>query len=61
MSAVGSGTCPLPAVYQHAPWEAPQEVLDDAEIERGREYPRPIVDHVAARLRALEAFKRVSK
>ena len=56
-----SAVAPLPAVYQHAPWEAPQAVLDDAEIELGRDYPRPIVDHVAARLRALEAFKRVSK
>jgi deoxyribodipyrimidine photo-lyase len=55
------GACQLLAAYQHAPWGVPQAVLDDAEIELGRDYPRPIVDHAAARLRALEAFKCVSK
>ncbi len=47
----------LPADHIHAPWEAPAEVLRQAGVALGRDYPRPIVDHAPARLRALAAFK----
>jgi len=47
----------LPADHIHAPWEAPDAVLQQAGVTLGRDYPRPIVDHAEARLRALAAFK----
>ena len=50
----------LPDKYLHAPWTAPAGVLRDAGVELGNTYPAPIVDHKAARQRALEAFKSIS-
>ncbi|HSR70812.1 MAG TPA: FAD-binding domain-containing protein, partial [Kiloniellales bacterium] len=47
----------LPARHIHAPWEAPADILRDAGVRLGKTYPEPIVDHGAARARALEAFK----
>lgn len=46
----------LPTKYLHAPWTAPDDVLLDAGIRLGVDYPRPIVDHAQARERALQAF-----
>jgi deoxyribodipyrimidine photo-lyase len=46
----------LPDEHLHAPWEAPATVLKAAGIRLGTEYPKPIVDHRAARQRALDAF-----
>jgi deoxyribodipyrimidine photo-lyase len=46
----------LPDDFIHAPWTAPSAVLKPAGIELGRDYPRPIIDHAAARKRALAAF-----
>ena len=46
----------LPDKYLHWPWTAPELILKKAEIELGRTYPLPIVDHQRARKRALEAF-----
>ena len=46
----------LPDKYLHAPWEAPDHVLNKAEISLGKTYPRPVVDHSAAREEALSAF-----
>jgi len=46
----------LPAKYLHAPWTAPREILDRADVRLGQTYPRPIVDHAKARAAALEAF-----
>ncbi len=40
----------------HAPWRAPAEALRRAGIVLGKTYPAPIVDHDAARARALRAF-----
>ncbi len=45
--------------YVHAPWEAPEEVLEQAGVELGATYPRPIVDHSKAREAALEAYEQV--
>jgi deoxyribodipyrimidine photo-lyase len=47
----------LPNAWVHKPWEAHPRVLADAEIELGRTYPRPIVDHQQARARALKALQ----
>jgi deoxyribodipyrimidine photo-lyase len=43
----------LDARWIHAPWEAPAAALGAAGIELGRTYPRPIVEHAAARARYL--------
>ncbi len=47
----------LPDAYIHAPWEAPADVLVAAGITLGSNYPRPLVDHAAARTAALDAFR----
>lgn len=47
----------LPNGYIHRPWDAPPAILRAAGIELGRDYPAPIVDHDAARARALAAFQ----
>ncbi len=46
----------LPARWIHRPWEAPPIELRAAGVVLGRTYPRPIVDHGEARLRALDVF-----
>jgi deoxyribodipyrimidine photo-lyase len=51
----------LPDKYLHAPWTAPQDVLDDAGIVLGRDYPVPLVDHRKAREAALAAYESVRK
>jgi deoxyribodipyrimidine photo-lyase len=43
----------------HCPWESPATVLAAAGVRLGKTYPHPIVDHRAARLRALEAYEHV--
>ncbi|MXX69994.1 MAG: deoxyribodipyrimidine photo-lyase [Gemmatimonadales bacterium] len=43
--------------WLHQPWEAPPNVLSESGIELGRDYPSPIVDHAAARQRALSAYE----
>ena len=44
----------VPDKYIHKPWAAPAEL-------RGVEYAEPIVEHSAARKRALEAFRSISR
>ncbi len=51
----------LPNMLLHSPWEARPLELADAGIRLDRTYPAPIVDHVWARQRALEAFKRIKQ
>jgi deoxyribodipyrimidine photo-lyase len=51
----------LPDKYLHAPWAAPEAVLEQADIALGRDYPAPIVDHKAARQAALDAYQEVRK
>jgi deoxyribodipyrimidine photo-lyase len=46
----------LPDAWLHKPWMAPPAVLAEAGVELGTTYPHPIVDHAAARARALEAL-----
>ena len=49
----------LPTEHIHAPWDAPEDVRAASGVVLGKTYPRPIVDHAAARARALAAFARV--
>lgn len=51
----------LPDKYIHSPWLAPQEVLLRANVRLDDNYPKPIVDHKAARDRALLALDEVKK
>jgi deoxyribodipyrimidine photo-lyase len=47
----------LPAAVIHRPWDASGTVLADAGVRLDQTYPRPLVEHAAARRRALEAFE----
>jgi deoxyribodipyrimidine photo-lyase len=51
----------LDAAHVHAPWEAPADVLARAGVTLGRDYPRPLVDLSEGRVRALAAFKAISR
>jgi deoxyribodipyrimidine photo-lyase len=46
----------MPSAWIHKPWAAPASVLQGARVSLGMTYPAPIVDHAAARARALSAF-----
>ncbi len=50
----------LPTASIHAPAAADGAVLERSGVTIGSEYPRPIVDHAAARLLALAALKTVT-
>ena len=47
----------LPATAIHSPWTASPQTLARAGIRLGETYPRPIVEHGAARKRALARFE----
>nr|WP_136249474.1 deoxyribodipyrimidine photo-lyase [Ningiella ruwaisensis] len=49
----------LPKKYIHKPWEAPQDVLEEANVSLGKDYPEPIVDLKDSRKRALDAFDQI--
>lgn len=49
----------LPAAYVHKPWLASPAILAHAKVKLGATYPRPILDHAAARDRALAAYGQV--
>ena len=51
----------LPDDLLHRPWEVPQSLLKEAGIELGKTYPEPMVDHKAARARALDGYQKVKK
>jgi deoxyribodipyrimidine photo-lyase len=48
----------VPKEFIHKPWELDKDVKD---FELGKSYPKPIVNHEAARNAALEAFKMIKK
>ena len=50
----------MPDNYLHNPWEAPADVLADAGVALGNDYPQPIVDLKQSRERALKAFSSLS-
>jgi len=43
--------------FVHRPWDASSSALEAAGVRLGETYPRPIVEHVFARRRALEAYE----
>lgn len=49
----------LPDRWIHRPFDAPAQILHDAGVELGRNYPRPIVDLAASRDLALEGYRRI--
>ncbi|MCB4771753.1 DNA photolyase family protein [Ancylobacter sp. Lp-2] len=51
----------LPADIIHQPWRAKPEALRRAGVELGVTYPRPLVEHGAARDRALAAYRQSGK
>lgn len=51
----------LPADYAREPWKAPPLLLASSGVVLGKSYPSPIVEHTAARDRALAALATVSK
>ena len=51
----------MPNKYLHRPWAAPQDILDKAGVVLGSTYPFPIVEHKAAREKALKAFEQTKK
>jgi deoxyribodipyrimidine photo-lyase len=51
----------MPKQYIHEPAAAPAEVLIAAGVKLGRDYPLPMVDHAAARQRALDLYQGIGK
>jgi deoxyribodipyrimidine photo-lyase len=51
----------LPAKLIHQPWRATPLELKSADVELGRIYPEPIVDHAKGRERALAAYAKIRK
>jgi len=51
----------LDTKYIHSPFEAPEALLNKAGIKLGVTYPKPLVDHAAARAAALDGYKSVQK
>jgi len=49
----------VPVKYLHHPWDAPEQVLAEAGVTLGKEYPRPMVPLKESRERALDAFAKV--
>lgn len=49
----------LPDEWIHQPWAAPPLLLADAGVQLGRDYPEPLIEHAAARKRALAAYERM--
>jgi deoxyribodipyrimidine photo-lyase len=50
----------VPARFIHEPWKMPSDVQRQAGCIVGSDYPPPIVDHAAARERALAAYRRTT-
>ena len=51
----------LPDKYLYKPWEAPQDVLEKANVILGDTYPHPLVQVKESRLKALEAYAETKK
>ncbi len=49
----------LPDRHIHAPWQAPTAVLRQAGVIIGKTWPAPVIDHAAARNRALTAWQMI--
>ena len=51
----------LPNKHIHAPWNAPSDLLVQAGIQLGINYPHPVIDHDVARKKTLERYSVVKK
>ena len=51
----------LPSKYLFSPWEAPGHILQEAGVELGTTYPKPIVDLKQSRDAALAAFQSLTR
>lgn len=51
----------LPKKYLHQPWTAPPEILKEANIVLGQDYPKPMLDLKETRERALQAFAQIKE
>ncbi|KSU59472.1 deoxyribodipyrimidine photolyase [[Bacillus] enclensis] len=49
----------IPSKYIHSPSTAPTDVLEESGVKLGVDYPYPVVDHKAARQRALDRFEEI--
>jgi deoxyribodipyrimidine photo-lyase len=49
----------LPNSIIHKPWEADTDMLKQAGVELGKDYPNPIIEHKRGRERALEAYQSI--
>jgi deoxyribodipyrimidine photo-lyase len=47
--------------YLHTPWLANSEILRQAKLKLGKDYPCPIVNHSQARLKALDAWRQIKQ
>ena len=50
----------LPNKFIFTPWLADKEVLKEANVTLGVNYPYPIIDYTSSRKKALDAFKKIS-
>jgi deoxyribodipyrimidine photo-lyase len=49
----------LPDEHIHAPWDAPEIVLTNARVTLGDTYPKPVIDLMEGRNRALAAYDKI--
>ena len=49
----------LPNKYLFNPWEAPKDILENANLKLGQNYPKPIVEIKESRQKALSAFAKL--
>jgi deoxyribodipyrimidine photo-lyase len=49
----------LPDAHIHAPWEAPEDILEKAGVTLGGNYPRPLVPPAEGRQAALDAYAKL--
>lgn len=49
----------LPDKYIHEPWTASKHIVEDSGVSLEKNYPYPIADHLAARHRALDMFRKL--
>ena len=49
----------MPKKYIHKPWEAPKDVLNNAGVKLGKDYPKALVDLKKSRQRALDAYDQI--
>lgn len=51
----------LPSRWIHEPWNAPKEILKQANVILGKTYPKPIIEHEEAKKQAVAYYKKLKK